>query len=105
MLIDKPGGKRTTERKSTARRNWHAVTIVSTSHACAAAHALADKRFLSSEAPKLPLRDCDAARCECRYRHHEDRRAGARRQNEINGSGGRRIVAERRGGRGRRDSD
>ena len=37
-------------------------------------------RYLSSEAPLLPLDQCDRPdQCECRYRHYEDRRDGPRR--------------------------
>jgi hypothetical protein len=61
----------------------HAVTVVTGPKACAAARALAERRFLSREAPKLPLRSCDCASCECRYAHHEDRRRGPRRAREM----------------------
>jgi hypothetical protein len=37
----------------------HAVTIVPGVKACAAARKLEDQRFLSREAPRLPLRNCD----------------------------------------------
>jgi hypothetical protein len=36
-------------------------------------------RFLSGEAPPLPLPGCTAPRCLCRYAHYEDRRARDRR--------------------------
>jgi hypothetical protein len=59
---------------------WHAVEIRGGRRCCDAARALAGKRFLPGEAPSLPLPDCDCgSRCECRYRHHEDRRCGPRR--------------------------
>jgi hypothetical protein len=63
----------------TPDRRWHAVAIVPTPTACAAAQACKDKRFLSAEAPRLPLKGCDAARCDCRYGHFDDRRRGPRR--------------------------
>ena len=31
-------------------------------------------RYLSKDAPRLPLRDCTESGCTCRYRHYEDRR-------------------------------
>ena len=65
-----------------ARNRWHSVGIVSTGAACAAARACKDKRFLSTEAPRLPLAECDAAACKCKYRHFEDRRAGDRRSDD-----------------------
>jgi hypothetical protein len=39
---------------------------------------------LSNEAPTLPLERCDrTARCECHYRHFDDRRRGPRRSEEA----------------------
>ena len=61
----------------------HAVTIVPGAKACAAARKLEDKRFLSREAPKLPLRACDCPNCDCHYAHHDDRRTGPRRAREM----------------------
>jgi len=64
---------------------WHAVSIVtgsvvSNEYTCTAAAALRGKRFLSSEAPALPLSNCQApGRCACHFRHHADRRNEQRR--------------------------
>jgi len=89
-------------------QNFHAVTIVAGSRACAEARALEDgrKRFLSRQAPVLPLKNCDCTRCECRYVHHEDRRKGPRRTRDFGVS----IAAydgpdNRKVKRGRRKSD
>jgi hypothetical protein len=62
---------------------FHAVTIAPGQRACAAALALRKHRFLSSEAPTLPLKKCDNPRCTCRYEHHGDRRIGPRRAREM----------------------
>ena len=66
-------------------QNFHAVSIVTGSKACAAARALEEgsKRHLSRQAPVLPLKNCDCAHCECRYVHHEDRRKGPRRTRDF----------------------
>ena len=40
---------------------------------------LETKRFLSSEAPLLPLDGCTLRNCQCRYVHYEDRRERDRR--------------------------
>lgn len=64
-------------------RPWHAVSIVPGSQPCAAASGLARKRFLSREAPSLPLKACDQAQCTCHYEHHDDRRKGPRRASEL----------------------
>ncbi len=62
---------------------WHAVSIAPGINACAAANELRDHRFLSREAPPLPLKKCDQAACTCRYEHYGDRRKGPRRASEI----------------------
>lgn len=53
---------------------YHAVSIDSDSAACEAVQQLKEKRFLSSEAPLIPLSDCTSAICNCKYLHHQDRR-------------------------------
>jgi hypothetical protein len=66
----------------------HAVSVESDFMVCDAARKLGDKRFLSAEAPPLPLPDCDRGRCECRYVHHEDRRVGDERRMPFTAFGG-----------------
>lgn len=67
-------------RQHHVRNPWHSVSIRSVRFAaCPLARACAGRRFLSSDAPPLPLPGCNAARCECHYLHHEDRREGPRR--------------------------
>ena len=39
---------------------WHAVSVVGRAAACPATVGLSDKRFLSDEAPPLPLPDCSS---------------------------------------------
>lgn len=53
---------------------FHAVSIHFESGACSAAKSLEGEKFLSNAAPRIPLPDCDASTCECRFIHHEDRR-------------------------------
>lgn len=62
---------------------WHAVSIAPGPGACKAASELVGQRFLSREAPPLPLGTCDKAACTCRYEHHENRRKGPRRFREL----------------------
>ena len=88
---------------------WHAVEIRNSRNACPACQAVAGLRFLSSEAPRLPVPGClHSLLCNSVYVHHEDRRAGPRRNAE---QGLPRMAAvpagldERRIGRGRRASD
>jgi len=41
-------------------------------------------RYLSNNAPQLPLPKCDSKKCTCHYKHHDDRRSANRRScNEI----------------------
>ncbi len=53
---------------------YHCVSIRSPKDACEAAKQLMGKRFLSREAPPLPLPNCTAKHCRCHDAHHEDRR-------------------------------
>lgn len=84
---------------------YHAVSIVPGLNSCAASHRFTGQRFLSRQAPKLPLPSCDAAHCTCRFKHHKDRRAGPRRRVEIGMSHGNWQGAEKRRSGGRRADD
>jgi hypothetical protein len=89
-----------------ARRpqRWHAVAIVTTDTACAAARACQNSRYLSVDAPRLPLAGCDTTTCDCTYRHFADRRQGARRGTSAPDPDTA-SVTERRDRRGRRADD
>jgi len=58
---------------------YHAVSIIPGSEACEAVKAREGERFLSREAPRLPLPDCGRTDCRCHYAHHGDRRGMVRR--------------------------
>ncbi|MGB5164869.1 MAG: hypothetical protein WBN09_09505 [Woeseiaceae bacterium] len=66
---------------------FHAVSIRHETNACMAAKELAGRRFLSGAAPQLPLPECDAAECSCRFRHHDDRRSSKDRRSPFSASG------------------
>ena len=68
----------TTDLKSTSA--YHAVSLRYSMNACDAAKALTGHRFLSREAPQLPLPGCDSLSCRCKYLHHADRRSGEDRR-------------------------
>lgn len=53
---------------------FHCVSIVNKGDCCEQVNALTGKRFLSKEAPALPMEECTMPHCECRYQHFEDRR-------------------------------
>lgn len=55
---------------------FHAVSMRYSVNACDAAKAITGRRFLSSDAPRLPLPGCDSPDCRCKYTHHADRRSG-----------------------------
>jgi hypothetical protein len=62
---------------------FHAVAINCSDSACDAAKALLGKRFLSNDAPRLPLDECTVPTCECRFRHYADRRNAKNRRNQF----------------------
>ena len=73
---------------------------------CDAYHKQKNTRYLSADAPNLPLAGCDKGSCKCRYQYFDDRRKEERRnvfgmQNAINRSSSRsdkRIKRDRRKG-------
>ena len=98
-----------TERRASGggTNPFHAVSIHPAAEGCAAAAAVKGERFLSEEAPGLPLQECTAPTCHCTYAHHIDRRRGNGDRRLIYGirhdstalseSGERRVNTGRRG--------
>jgi hypothetical protein len=89
---------------------YHAVSVVCGNSLmgnsrCPAAKAIEGKRFLASEAPQLPLAGCTCRDCQCRYRHHDDRRAEPRRASDQGMPLAHWPGQEKRQQRGRRMSD
>jgi hypothetical protein len=88
---------------------WHAVSVDSSNAACLVCWAMKHKRFLSSEAPIIPIKGCTTPEICCSvYRHFDDRREGPRRTTEelyaaIPGSDA--ADKDRRRKRGRRSTD
>jgi hypothetical protein len=73
-------------QKSPVSKQWHAVTIVTKGSSCEAARAARNTRYLSAQAPRLPLIDCSKPdACPCAYKHHADRRSEARRADDEGG--------------------
>jgi hypothetical protein len=107
--LDKPEDRRV-RRISPARKGksrYHAVSVKPGAYACSAVNNIVGQRFLASQAPDLPLRDCDAAECDCHFVHHDDRRTGKDRRSPFT-SGGMAAATgtyagERRQGDDRRD--
>ena len=95
--------------KSAATTEFHAVSLNFRSSACSAAKSLKGKRFLSNAAPRIPLADCDVLECECRFVHHQDRRAGDERRDSysqgLGGETGKHPIEQRKRRDRREDSD
>lgn len=90
---------------------WHAVGVSVGKPCCQASAAVRNVRYLSSEAPSLPLAECTQPKqCLCKFKHFSDRRRGPRRDVErFETKLSRPIVSasmtERRVTRGRRATD
>ncbi len=87
---------------------FHAVAIRPGRHSCAEARRLKGHRFLSSEAPLLPLAECCGVQCTCIYQHFDDRRSQLDRRDPYGlrtASWEQPDQAERRARRGRRYTD
>ena len=83
---------------------YHAVSIETGMRSCEAAREFEGIRFLSSEAPMLPLDRCTQSTCQCRYVHHDDRRNQRDRRVQFPNPHAVRN-GERRQGTGRRITD
>ena len=53
---------------------YQSVSLCSLGCGCPEVEALAQRRFLTGETPPLPLAQCSAKSCNCKYVHHQDRR-------------------------------
>jgi hypothetical protein len=95
--------------KASASAEFHAVSLKFPASACSAAKSLEGKRFLSSAAPRIPLHDCDALECKCRFIHHQDRREGEDRRSPYSagfaGETGKHPVEQRKSPDRRKDPD
>lgn len=90
-------------RAKRPKKTWHAVSVVVKAGSCEAARQLRHVRFLSADAPRFPVDNCTTPdRCQCAYRHFDDRRLGSRRQGEMGLRKMRKGEAERRVGADRR---
>jgi hypothetical protein len=74
----RPSTARVTSAKSSSNDSQHhGVSIeFNDATACGAVKRIGSKRFLRGEVPALPLSECHAENCECRYAHYDDRRTG-----------------------------
>jgi len=99
------------DRRSSGRTDnpFHAVSVHPSASCCVAAESIRGQRFLSEQAPGLPLENCTATHCNCRYVHHVDRRRGTGDRRGIHPAGegflGLSGGLDRRADKGRRASD
>jgi hypothetical protein len=82
---------------------YHCVSIRFGPNCCQQVRAIDGQRFLAGSAPQLPLPGCEAASCDCRYVHYDDRRAEERRSQARDRKTYR--LNDRRDGAGRRVND
>ena len=104
LLNARPQPAFKTVPKGTSSSPWHAVGIAPGVRSCSMARRESETRYLSKNAPPLPLKGCDSEACTCRYRHYDDRRAMLRRSADVWSNGGTWNGQERRHA-GRRSSD
>jgi len=105
-------GGRSETREGSARHHGRAQAAGSEAAATAVARGEHRPGFAvlrGSHGPTLPLKSCDEPHCTCHYEHHDDRRKGPRRANELGVSvdGYLGLEKDKRGGpkRGRRKTD
>lgn len=86
---------------------YHAVSIDAGASCRQTAKLYGGRRYLSPEAPAIPLPTCDTSNCRCRYVHHEDRReSGDRRLRDVwDPHSPKTKGADRRASHGRRVTD
>jgi hypothetical protein len=86
---------------------FHAVSIVARAGcACTAVSLIENVRYLSNEAPMIPLAACETpSACRCTYRHYRDRRDDKRRDADAGLAGRPYYAQERRRLPGRRAND
>jgi hypothetical protein len=99
-----PAARPEASAATTASSAFYAVALVPEEHACAAALAASDQRYLAQEAPRIPLPECTKPlQCQCRIARFNDRRKTDRRD-ALSFSRWYSGI-ERRRGPGRRTSD
>jgi len=97
----KKNSRKSSASSTTASNPYHCVELKIPYNACEAVEKFHGKRFLSAQAPQLPLPDCDQ-QCNCKFKHHNDRRVEDRRDAfspggiHYDGEKNRRVGSDRR---------
>lgn len=98
-------GRRRKASVTTLKHLFHGIAVQPGANACDAAQEIAGHRFLSEDAPRLPMDSCTRQPdCRCTYQHFKDRRTEVRREADL-GLPVRHVLREQREGRGRRITD
>lgn len=97
----------TKQKPPSASPTFQAVSVLQGPKACCASKDVAKVRFLTKQAPALPLAGCTMQdECHCRYVKHTDRRTEPRRLIDVVGMSALLFESEeRRAKAGRRKSD
>ncbi len=103
MFKRKPREQRAPGRA--VRHLFHGIAVEPGDTACEAVKQITGHRFLSEDAPRLPLDQCQCVQdCRCVYRHFSDRRTQVRRDADM-GLPRRDVPGDQRAGTGRRVTD
>jgi hypothetical protein len=82
--LPRPKKKQSTSATSNVQSTqWRAVKISPGLISCSAVQKLAYTKFLARDCPSLPLSNCSQRECQCKYIHHEDRRADGDRRVDL----------------------
>jgi hypothetical protein len=79
IVRSKRADARPAARIANRTKTYHCVEVRCDDSACAAVRRLEGIRFLSDQAPLLPVSGCSAQKCTCQYVHYDDRRDDDRR--------------------------
>lgn len=69
-----PAPRRLPPATSPRPKAFHGVSLNPGPDPCDAVQSVLGRRYLSNDAPALPLPGCDRQRCGCTYGHYRDRR-------------------------------
>jgi hypothetical protein len=73
-----------TNQTLTTNKKYSGVQVnADPSTCCQAVRDIAGQRFLTMNAPKLPLDGCDAETCLCSFKRYDDRRTEFRRLSDV----------------------
>ncbi|MDJ0927287.1 MAG: hypothetical protein QNJ73_06495 [Gammaproteobacteria bacterium] len=96
-------GDTAVQTQTDIKKDFRGVQIHPGPRACKLARAQKGERYLMNDAPSLPLPECDAASCNCRYVKLRDRRSWEPRRLELGQFGSIRPQGSEDRRAGRRD--